>query len=206
MKKLAFIFVLYTNTLFSQNIVTDYYKEIAAHSEYASDGITSFTPRTWKTDIKIFVKGKKDSVAYSELIKVINELNELINTIEIKIVDTEPEANLIVFFGWFIDYEKIDPNVAPYTAENYGLAAIYHGENNNWIRGSFYVDVVRCEWLPKDRAELLKRHAVREELTQSLGLMNDSMKYPDSIFYQEWSLVTEYSDLDKQIIKMHYAY
>jgi len=206
MKRLAFIFVLHTSILFSQNLVTDYYQEIAAHSEYAVDDITSFTPSTWKTDVKIFVKGKKDSITYSELIKVIRELNELIETIEIKIVENESEANLIAFFGWFIDYDKIDPIVAPYTGENYGLAAIYLGEQNNWTRGSFYVDIVRCEWLQTDQIELAKRHIVREELTQALGLMNDSMKYPDSIFYQGWTLVTEYSELDKQIIKMHYAH
>jgi hypothetical protein len=198
MKQLAILFSLISFISFSQSIVSDYYNEISAHSEYAPDGITSFAPCTWKTDVKIFVKGKKDSVAYSELIKVINELNELINTIEIKIVDTESEANLIAFFGWFMDYDKIDPYVAPYTGENYGLAA-------DWIRGSFYVDVVRSEWLQEDQINLFKRHVVREELTQSLGLMNDSMKYPDSIFYQGWSLITEYSELDKQIIKMHYA-
>ncbi|MFY7945329.1 MAG: DUF2927 domain-containing protein [Crocinitomicaceae bacterium] len=206
MIRLTIFFSIITFLSFSQNVVSDYYNEIAAHSEYAADGITSFNPSTWKTDVKIFVKGKKDSVAYLELIKVINELNELINTIEIKIVDKEAEANIIAFFGWFMDYDKIDPHVAPYTGENYGLAAIYPGENNDWIRGSFYVDVVRSEWLQEDQINLVKRHIVREELTQSLGLMNDSMKYPDSIFYQGWSLTTEYSDLDKQIIKMHYSH
>jgi hypothetical protein len=45
---------------------------------------------------------------------------------------------------------------------------------------------------------------LREELTQSLGLGNDSNKYPDSIFYQDWSTVTSYSKLDIEIIKQHY--
>jgi hypothetical protein len=49
-----------------------------------------------------------------------------------------------------------------------------------------------------------QRSILREELTQSLGLYNDSWKYPNSIFYQGGNDVTEYSDLDKEIIQMLY--
>lgn len=206
MKKLfVFIATFISSVSFSQDFVTDYYNEIASHSEYAIDGITSFTPKKWKTDVKIFVKGVRDSVTYSELIKVIAELNDLIDSIEIKITENESEANLIAFFGWFIDYDKIEPNAERFTSSNYGLACVYAGNDNDWYKGSFYVDIVRCNWFPAEESSLLKKHIVREELTQSLGLLNDSMKYPDSIFYQKWSLINEYSELDKKIIKMHYA-
>jgi hypothetical protein len=49
-----------------------------------------------------------------------------------------------------------------------------------------------------------QKSVLREELTQSLGLCNDSWEYPNSIFYQGWSTNTEYSDLDKEIIQMLY--
>ena len=49
-----------------------------------------------------------------------------------------------------------------------------------------------------------KKHLLREELTQSLGFFNDSWLYPESIFYQGWTDVTEYSEMDKEIIKMLY--
>jgi hypothetical protein len=50
----------------------------------------------------------------------------------------------------------------------------------------------------------MKKHILREELTQSIGLLNDSMKYPNSIFYQGWTFPTEYTELDKEVIKRHY--
>jgi len=49
-----------------------------------------------------------------------------------------------------------------------------------------------------------RSHLIREELTQSLGLMNDSNKYKNSIFYQEWTDVTDFSEIDKSIIKLLY--
>ena len=162
MKKLTVLFSLISSISFSQDLVTNYYNEIAAHSEYAIDGITSFTPKKWKTDVKIFVKGE-DSVTYSELIKVVAELNELVISIEIKIVDSESEANLIAFFGWGIDYDKFEPNAEPFTGPNWGLACIYPGTDNDWLRGSFYVDIVRCNDHPIDNAIKLKKHIFRKK-------------------------------------------
>lgn len=45
-------------------------------------------------------------------------------------------------------------------------------------------------------------HLLREELVQVLsGLARDSNRYPDSIFYQGWTDVTELSELDKAVIE-----
>jgi len=49
-----------------------------------------------------------------------------------------------------------------------------------------------------------RKHILREEITQSLGFGNDSYRYPESIFYQGWTEVHEYSDIDKEVIKMFY--
>ena len=43
-----------------------------------------------------------------------------------------------------------------------------------------------------------------EELTQSLGLFNDSYKYPESIYYQGWTTTTEYAPIDVELIEMLY--
>jgi hypothetical protein len=65
-------------------------------------------------------------------------------------------------------------------------------------RGTMYVDI---EKITKVDA---KKHILREELTQSLGLPNDSYDYPESIFYQGWTETTEYTELDKELIQMLY--
>jgi hypothetical protein len=50
-----------------------------------------------------------------------------------------------------------------------------------------------------------RSHLIREELTQSLGLMRDSYKHPNSMFYQPWTDVTEFSDLDRALIQLLYS-
>ena len=61
-----------------------------------------------------------------------------------------------------------------------------------------YVDTERCTSIDA------QKHLLREELTQSLGLFNDSDKYPNSIFQQAWTETTEYSEIDIKMIHMLY--
>lgn len=49
-----------------------------------------------------------------------------------------------------------------------------------------------------------RTHTVREELTQALGLMQDSYRYRESIFYQGWTTFPRYSNMDKAVIRMLY--
>jgi hypothetical protein len=47
-------------------------------------------------------------------------------------------------------------------------------------------------------------HLIREELTNGLGLMNDSWQYPESILYQGWTDVILYAPIDRAIIGLLY--
>jgi hypothetical protein len=55
-----------------------------------------------------------------------------------------------------------------------------------------------------DLADLYKNHLLKEELTQSLGLMNDADWFGDSIFFSYWSSTTDYAEIDKVLISMLY--
>lgn len=203
MKTILFtVSLFFVNFVYSQttNDTISYYKEIINSTEFTNKQNES---QKWKSDVKIYIDGICDSVAEQEVYKVVNELNELIDSIEITVVNNKDESNLIAFFGFCTNYDKFEPQAIPYSGNNYGLFVVYP-ENNKIIKGSFYVDVVRCGWLDTTLIEKTKKHLVREELTQSLGLYNDSMKYPNSIFYQGFTYTTEYSDLDKKIIGIHY--
>jgi hypothetical protein len=52
---------------------------------------------------------------------------------------------------------------------------------------------------PRERS-----HLIREELTQGLGLLNDSWDREDSIFYQGWTDITRYAPIDRSVIAMLY--
>jgi hypothetical protein len=49
-----------------------------------------------------------------------------------------------------------------------------------------------------------RTHLIREEVTQGLGLLADSLQYPDSIFYKDWTNTAVYSDIDRTVIQMLY--
>ena len=60
-----------------------------------------------------------------------------------------------------------------------------------------YVDIFRAN----EQGQL---HLLREELTQSLGLGQDSERYLNSIFQINWTITSSYSQIDKDIIRLLY--
>ena len=171
----------------------EYFKKIAYGNEFdANDKSLS----KWNQDINIYVVGTKCDYLMSELESIVSELNGLINTIDINIVSNESDANFIVLFGSAQDYNDYDSESIGYTDHNRGLFILYGGEI--LTRGTMYVDIEKTTKVDA------KKHILREELTQSLGLPNDSYDYPESIFYQGWTETTEYTELDKELIQMLY--
>jgi hypothetical protein len=170
-----------------------YFKKVAYGNEFdANDNSLS----KWNQDINIYVVGEKRTLLMKELDKIVGELNGLINTIDINIVSNESDANFIILFGSAEDYNNYDEESIGYTDHNQGLFIAYGG--SDLTRATMYVDVERTT---RDDAQ---KHLLREELTQSLGLCNDSYDYPESIFYQGWTETTEYADIDKELIQMMY--
>ena len=55
-----------------------------------------------------------------------------------------------------------------------------------------------------DHPEELRRCAIVEEITQALGLTNDSWWYPDSRFYQGFSINPGLADIDEALIRLLY--
>ncbi|NJL11596.1 MAG: DUF2927 domain-containing protein [Microscillaceae bacterium] len=50
----------------------------------------------------------------------------------------------------------------------------------------------------------LQAHLLREELTQALGLVNDSWHCPQSIFYQGWTHTQSWAAIDRWLIRSLY--
>lgn len=170
-----------------------YFNKVATKSEFSSG---EFKPRKWRKDMKIYVKGDKPDYLINELNRIVGELNDIINPINIKVVDDEDESNFVVFFGSQSGYNKICSSSIGLTEHNYGLFVVDGG--NSISGGSMYVDTERSSTMSA------KKHLLREELTQSLGLFNDTYDYPESIFYQEWTETNEYAPIDIELIGMLY--
>jgi len=172
--------------------VKEYFLDIAFGMEY---GDNSNSIKKWISDILLFVKNPEQKELVEELNKVINEINFISPAIQIRRVLKEKESNFVVFFSSKENYSRFEPSAKSYLKDNYGFVWIYWNNRSEIYKGSMYVDVER-----NDDVNCMK-HLLREELTQGLGLLQDSYKYSDSIFYQDWSCSTYYSAIDKKILK-----
>jgi len=169
--------------------VLDYYDEVVMNSEFNGKLDNEFK---WTTDMLIYVDGNPSEELISELKRVVIELNQIINPIELVFVNSRKESNMVVYFGSPEGFMGICSDVdRSFLDKNWGAAVV----GNN--RGKMYVNTYR----PNKDAQ---KHLIREELTQSLGLVNDSYKFPESIFYQGWTTTTEFTPIDRELIDMLY--
>lgn len=167
----------------------EYFREIALGSEWNG---TRETPWRQREDLHIFVQGQMSSELEGELRRIVFELNSLIEPIEIKVVPTQAAANYVIFLGPWREFWERWPEVNGERLEhNWGYFQVRRG----W--GLMYVDTQRANIGEQ-------KHLLREELTQSLGLFNDSYKFVESIFYAGWTTTTEYTALDRELIQMLY--
>lgn len=179
-----------------RSTVYNYFKEVALGSEF---GDTPQNIRKWNSDMRVFMKGDEIPYMETELEEIISELNQLLDPINITMVENELDANYIVYLGSSDNYAaEIESNASPYVDQNLGFFWVYWDSADNINRGSMYVDVF--EVVDQDA----QRHLLREEFTQSLGLMNDSEENPSSIFFANWTTTTEYAPVDEEIIQLLY--
>lgn len=179
-----------------RSVVYNYFKEVALGSEF---GNTPQNIRKWNSDMRVYMKGDEIPYMETEMEEIISELNQMLDPITITMVDDELDANYIVYLGSGDNYvAEIESNASPYVDENLGFFWVYWDSGNIIYRGSMYVDVF--EVVDQDA----QRHLLREEFTQSLGLMNDSEENPSSIFFANWTTTTNYAPIDEEIIQLLY--
>lgn len=193
---ISFLFVLITFNVFSQDTISNYYEEITSGSELGDFSKTKFK---FYKDVKIYVYGEKNDTLISELNNIVAELNDLIETVNVEIINDSTKANLRIYFGsaeYFCSKrkDKLVHDLSKY-AQGFVLAFPCYGVLNG---SSVFVNTEVIDNMTR------KKHVLREELTQAFGFCNDSYKYPTSIFYELYSDVTSYSEIDKAIIKKHY--
>ncbi len=146
----------------------------------------------WETAIRIQLAGQYTPVDERELDNIIGELSQLTG---LSISRTTGEGNINIYIvpqDQFVSYCKAyDPN-------NTQDGHFELRDLNNVVQ---YANI--C--IENTTNEQLKRHLLREELTQVLGLGNDSYKYTHSVFQQDPQYQpTQYAEIDKELIKLLY--
>ena len=184
-----------TQSTLASDVEIDYFLETALGMEYDSNSFPSL--HRWTKDIKISFEGEPTTGDITTLKQVTSEVNCLLNDITLSMTltdDSDNTGNVQIYFVPENKFQEIEPNYIPL---NYGFFWLL------WdATGAIYNARIL---IASDQINQQERnHLIREELTQILGLMNDSWWYPESIFYQDWTTTTKYAPQDLSLISLLY--
>lgn len=168
----------------------EYFYEIALGVEY---GQNDSRTKKWQTNPNIATHGTPTAADLDTLDNVIKELNNGLIHDGIKLELDEASSNIEIHFEPESQFANIEPNYVP---GNSGFFYAWWNSNCSIYRARILIST--------DVTQQARSHLIREELTQSLGLMNDSSQYNDSIFYQGWTETNTYTDMDKAVIEIMY--
>jgi hypothetical protein len=169
----------------------DYFREIAFGSEFEGDFSRL---RKWNQDVVgIKVLGDATDEDRETLQEIIRDISEITSGIRLTLVQDDPDIS-VHFIPQKEFYRYTERDIAE---SNWGLFWYYSNDKGEIQEARLLIST--------DQPNQLERnHLIREELTQALGLGNDSWKYEDSVFYQGWSTVQEYGEMDKKLIQILY--
>ena len=176
-------------------------EEVSYFNEVVYDGIDGGKPvhsnyvMKYTEDVKIYMEGHQPSYIVEELNRVVDELNDIINPIEVYVVNNKSDANLIVTIGSAASAAQQYEVWRNVDLSKYRGRVVIDGKGNyaNVLLNTDNIESV-------DRAKCI----LREEVTQGLGLIHDSMTYPESIFYDGATIKTEYAPIDRVLIDILY--
>lgn len=179
----------------TQEQIKSYFNEVAYGSEEMVGPKRTILLK-WDKEIKMYLDGYYTNQDLIDVKHIISEISVL-SGIKITIVKNKSESNSIVYFGDFNTFNsKYLYNQLPYI-NCYGYCAIYGFDD------SIFISEVKI-FIKNDVSSLDKKHAIIEEITQSLGLANDSWTYEDSMFYEGYTTTQQLSKIDKEVIRMLY--
>lgn len=148
--------------------------------------------------MKIFVGGNANKDMLDEIERIKNEINDLsTDGFSIEVVSDSIQSNFYIFLGTGDAYAEKFPSQSSLVNSNWGLFSVFWNSANQLNSGRMYVDIERAN-------AIAQKHLLREELTQSLGLAQDSYLYPESIFYSAWTTTNEYARIDRDLIRLLY--
>mgnify|MGYP000627734607 CR=1 FL=1 len=169
----------------------DYFLDVALASEH---GNNESVIKKWTQDPVIRILGDVSSEDLDTINGIIADLNAILpSSVQIRTTtgDDYNAAIMITPKDTFNDYSPI------YVEGANGFVCVWKNHNSEITSAQILI----ASELSGDK----RKHVIREELTQSLGILNDSWTHADSIFYQGRSLTTEYAQIDKSILSILYS-
>jgi hypothetical protein len=189
------------NNSFQQNSINtsqeaiDYLIEISLGTEFGQDqNKNQSTLIKWmKPEVVIKIHGDFNQALSDCLNQIISDFNNLSQTTKLSLNGERGDIDL-----YLVPKEQFSTIESNYVEDNDGFFWFNWDKNNVLTKATILIN-------SNDSSRDKERcHLIREELTQSMGLAQDSYKYEDSIFYAPWTTSLTYADIDKEIIQLLY--
>ncbi len=169
----------------------DYFMEVALGTEW---GTSNQLIRKWTQNVRIKVSGTRTSEDNATINRVIGELNELISGSGVQLTLDNNNPNVEIIYAPETDFSRLEPNYVP------GNLGFFRTSWNAGVLNHAKILVTSTNRVTQRE----RSHLLREELTQVMGLVRDSWRDQNSIFYQGWTDVNQYTDDDRAVIQILY--
>ena len=169
----------------------DYFREIAFVSEYG--GGKKEEIRKWTQPMLVQVGGDPTAEDSAALARAMDGLNAVPGYPGISLAKGGDNPNVHM---WFVKVSEMDRHVSGYVPGNWGFFSTTWDES-----GIREADIAIADDVTD---QLARNHLIFEELLQSTGLMQDSDRYPDSIYYGEWTTVQQPAKIDWELLDILY--
>lgn len=172
---------------------TSYLKEVALGTEYG--GGEQRIAKWTKSEVSVGLWGNISEGENTCASTVMNDFNALSSEVQL-VPAVAPFADIQIHV---IPQSQFSLTLPEYVAGNKGYFYMWWDESRAIYKATVLIDS------EDDITDAERCHLMREELTQSMGLAQDSTRYPDSIFQSDWTDVTSYADIDKSVIHLLYG-
>ena len=146
-----------------------YFLEIAIGAEF---GNGNAVVHKWVQDLRVQVKGSPSSEDEDLFRQIMAEINELIKGVRLDLVNEDPNVEIYV-----VPQEEFPNYLSTYVPGNIGFFWVNFNAQQELYRSTILID--------SNQSSGIRAHLIREELTQTLGLMRDSWRYSSSIFTRD---------------------
>lgn len=182
----------------------EYFKEIALNTEYDDNPERVIK---WKQPISLFVHKEKDCIEqFVTLKETIAKLNNLVSDgFSINLTDDINRSNAVLYLTKKEKVKQLAPKFYELLAD--GMLGDYTGMTYVEFKLSNYVITKALIFINEEASIEEQKSAIVEEITQSIGLLNDSDKHSDSVFYESVDGIEniDYSEMDKDLIRFLYS-
>ena len=184
--------------------IIEYFKEIAVNTEFDDNPERVLK---WKKPMFLFIHSEREINEQTDVVlNTIEKINQLFSDgFYIELVDKLESSNAVIYLNKKESIKTIEPEF--YKMINDELLGEFTGMT--YVEFKFSNFVIQKAQIFIDITENMETqtNTIIEELTQSIGLLNDSNKYSNSIFYENIDEIenSEYSSMDEEIIKLLYS-